>query len=154
MKPHSRGSLRLTSTEPQTPPRIDHGALSDSGGDDLATLADGIERAREIAACDPLFRRGVRELAPDGVSDDSLASHVRSTLGCYFHPVGTCRIGAAGDPLAVVDGEGAVYGCPGLYVADASIMPTIPRANTHLTTLAVAERIAELLGRSAVRPGE
>ena len=63
-----------------------------------------------------------------------------------------------GDPLAVVNGEGAVHGCAGLYVADASIMPTIPRANTHLTTLAVAERVAELLlaerGRSAVRPDE
>jgi choline dehydrogenase-like flavoprotein len=59
--------------------------------------------------------------------------------------VGTCAIGADPDDGAVVDGSGAVYGVEGLYVADASVMPTIPRANTHLTTLAVAERLAELL---------
>jgi choline dehydrogenase-like flavoprotein len=56
-----------------------------------------------------------------------------------FHPTGTCAIGS------VVDLRGAVLGVAGLVVADASIMPTIPRANTNLSTVAVAERIADLL---------
>ena len=63
-------------------------------------------------------------------------THVRGAARGFFHPVGTCAIGC------VVDGNGAVYGLDGLFVADASIMPTIPRANTNLSTLALAERLA------------
>lgn len=66
-------------------------------------------------------------------------SHVRGTARGFFHPVGTCAIGR------VVDGGGRVYGLDGLFVADASIMPTIPRANTNLSTIAVAERLAETI---------
>jgi choline dehydrogenase len=67
-------------------------------------------------------------------------THVHETARGFFHPVGTCALGR------VVDGNGRVYGIDGLFVADASIMPTIPRANTNLSTLAVAERIAECVG--------
>ena len=63
----------------------------------------------------------------------------------FFHPVGTCAMGPASEPAAVVDERGAVHGIVGLHVADASIMPTIPRANTNLPTTAVADRIAALL---------
>jgi choline dehydrogenase-like flavoprotein len=62
---------------------------------------------------------------------------VRATVRNYFHPVGTCSIGD------VVDVDGRVLGLEGLVVADASIMPSIPRANTNLTTAAIAERISE-----------
>jgi choline dehydrogenase-like flavoprotein len=62
---------------------------------------------------------------------------VRANARGFFHPIGTCAIGA------VVDGDGRVHGCEGLSVADASIMPSIPRANTNLSTIAVAERLAE-----------
>jgi choline dehydrogenase len=62
---------------------------------------------------------------------------VRETARGFFHPVGTCAIGP------VVDGDGRVHGCDGLSVADASIMPSIPRANTNLSTIALAERLAE-----------
>ena len=64
---------------------------------------------------------------------------VRSTLASIFHPVGTCAIGA------VVDRDLRVRGVENLYVGDASVMPSIPRANTHLTTLAIAERFADVL---------
>ena len=83
---------------------------------------------------------GVREQPAGPFSADDLHEHVRATLGCYYHPVGTCAIGR------VVDGEGAIYGLDGLFVTDASIMPTIPRANTNLSVLAVAERLAPLIG--------
>jgi choline dehydrogenase len=62
--------------------------------------------------------------------------YVRENVRGYYHPVGTCAIGR------VVDGQLRVLGVEGLYVADASVMPTIPRANTHLTTVAIAERAA------------
>jgi len=64
---------------------------------------------------------------------------VRAAVRGFFHPVGTCAIGR------VVDGRGRVLGVDGLIVADASIVPTVPRANTNLTVTAVAERVAEML---------
>ncbi len=67
----------------------------------------------------------------------------------FYHPVGTCRIGAAGDPGAVVDSECRVRGIQGLRVIDASIMPTIPRANTNLTTIMIAEKMADAIGAKA-----
>ena len=79
-------------------------------------------------------------------SKSELEAHVRSTARNYFHPAGTCAIGA------VVDGAGRVLGVDGLIVSDASIMPTIPRANTNLTTAAIAERIAQVLsGQPAIQ---
>jgi choline dehydrogenase-like flavoprotein len=66
---------------------------------------------------------------------------VRTEARGFFHPVGTCAIGR------LVDGYGRVYGLDGLVVGDASTMPTIPRVNTNLSTIALAERLAETLGR-------
>jgi choline dehydrogenase len=68
---------------------------------------------------------------------------VRHNCLHYYHPVGTCKMGPASDKDAVVDARGQVYGCDNLYVADAAIMPVIPRANTYIPTLVVAERIAQ-----------
>ena len=59
----------------------------------------------------------------------------------YFHPVGTCKMAPDSDPAAVVDPKGRVHGAEGLFVVDASIMPVVPRANTNLPTLMIAERI-------------
>jgi choline dehydrogenase len=80
--------------------------------------------------------------APADGRDETLREHARASLGCYYHPVGTCAIGPAGDPAAVVSGDGAVHGLEGVFVVDGSILPTIPRANPHLAVLAVAERLA------------
>ena len=73
------------------------------------------------------------------------AADLRRDALHYFHPVGTCKMGPATDPEAVVDQLGRVHGVEGLSVIDASIMPTIPRANTNLPTLMVAERIVAAL---------
>jgi choline dehydrogenase len=82
-------------------------------------------------------RYAARETRP-GEEVDAV-THVRATARGFFHPTGTCRIGS------VVDERGRVDGFENLIVADASIMPTIPRANTNLTTAAIAEKIAETL---------
>ena len=87
-------------------------------------------------------RASVRELATGERrpgADVPAADHVRATARGFFHPVGTCAIGR------VVDGAGRVHGYDGLVVADASAVPTIPRANTNLTVAALAERMAELV---------
>ena len=100
-------------------------------------LVDGLGQARRIAASPAAGRdRRAREEAPGPLAGEALETYVHESLGCYYHPVGTCAIGS------VVAGDGAVLGCEGLYVADASLMPSIPRANTHLTVLAAAERLA------------
>jgi choline dehydrogenase len=80
--------------------------------------------------------------------DDTLATAVRAGCEIYHHPVGTCRMGPAGDPDAVVDARGAVHGLDGVSVVDASIMPVIPAANTNVPTIMLAERCADLMRRA------
>jgi 5-(hydroxymethyl)furfural/furfural oxidase len=74
--------------------------------------------------------------------DDALAEHIRDNVAGMFHVAGTCKMGAANDPDAVVDNVGRVRGFEGLRVVDASIMPTVPRANTNIPTIMVAEKIS------------
>ena len=138
MKPASRGSVSLHSSDPRAPLRIDHGFLSDSR--DATVLAEGVESLRRLAAHDGVRAYAGRETRP-GPHVDAI-THVRAAARGFFHPVATCAIGR------VVDGGGHVHGVEGLVVADASIMPTIPRANTNLSTIALAERLAERVGAS------
>jgi 5-(hydroxymethyl)furfural/furfural oxidase len=74
--------------------------------------------------------------------DDALAEHIRENVAGTFHPVGACRMGGASDRDAVVDTAGRVRGIAGLRVIDASIMPTVPRGNTNIPTIMVAEKIS------------
>jgi 5-(hydroxymethyl)furfural/furfural oxidase len=77
------------------------------------------------------------------VQDDAaLTEHVEQNVAGMFHVAGTCRMGAAADREAVVDASGKVRGFENLCVVDASIMPTVPRANTNIPTIMVAEKIA------------
>jgi choline dehydrogenase len=135
MKPWSRGRVSLLSPDPRQPLRIEHGFLSDER--DAAVLARGVDAIRRLVAQEPLARYAARELRPgEGVDADT---HVRAAARGFFHPVGTCAIGR------VVDRDGRLVGQEGIVVADASVLPTIPRANTNLSTIAVAEKLAETL---------
>jgi choline dehydrogenase len=149
MKPASAGSVRLRSPDPQEPLELDLGFLSDPEAADLGVVVDGAELVRRFAATGALSRLLVAEALPGAraATREQLVAYVRANVRGYFHGVGTCKMGAEGDPGAVVDASGAVRGLQRLYVCDASIIPTIPRANTNLTTIAIAERIAELLSR-------
>lgn len=139
MKPASRGTVRLASPDPRAPLAIDHGFLSDER--DVAVLVEGAQALRRLVANEAIRAYAAREARPG--PDVDAERHVRETARGFFHPVGTCAIGA------VVDGDGRVHGIDGLSVADASIMPSIPRANTNLSTIALAERLAErMLGVS------
>ena len=136
MKPESRGSVRLASQDPRVPLRIDHGFLAND--DDAAVLAEGVEALRELARSVPVRRYAARESRPG--PDVDAATHVRATARGFFHPIGTCALGR------VADGDGRIFGYENVYVADASFIPTIPRANTNLTVAAVAERLAQSFG--------
>ena len=143
MTPLSRGSVQLTSTDPFAPLKIDTAYLSDPDGRDLAILWNGIELVRDYACQAPLVDLIGEEIAP--TVNYMTADDVPSDNLHYYHPVGTCKMGPESDPTAVVDARGKVHGIDNLYVADASIMPIVPRANTNIPALVVGERIAAWL---------
>jgi 5-(hydroxymethyl)furfural/furfural oxidase len=92
------------------------------------------------AALDPILR-----------DDEALESWILANTAGFYHPVGTCKMGAAADRTAVADSGGKVHGLENLYVADASLMPTIVRGNTNIPTIMIAEKISDEL-KKAVRP--
>ncbi len=147
MTTRSRGTLRLASTDPESPPIMDHGYLTDEDDHDLTVLLDGLDIARDMVSHAPL-----RQLlgpqtspAPDMLDREALRTHIRANSVHYYHPVGTCKMGPASDPLAVVDARGRVHGLQGLRVADAAIMPFVPRANTNIPSVVVGARVAALM---------
>lgn len=141
--PRSHGTVRLRSCDAGALPEVASRFLSDPEQTDLALVTEGLELARDLAHADPLRRLIAAELEPG--PGDPLPEYARLAVASYYHPTGTCRIGTPEDPGAVVDQAAGVHGVNRLLVADASIIPVSPRAGTHLTTLAVAERVAELI---------
>lgn len=146
--PSSRGRLVLASRDPLTPPLIYGQHLSEPS--DLAALRWGIELAREIAAARALDPYRAEECWPGPRVRGAAAieKHIRSTMTLLYHPCGTCRMGK--DAHSVVDPELRVHGMQGLRVADASVMPSIPRGNTQSATVMIAERLASWLQQPAV----
>jgi choline dehydrogenase len=140
MKPASRGRVRLRSVEPTAALDIAPAMLSDQEGRDLAVGRMGLDLAHELAASAALrsLAQPVEGHGSGKLSDDAL----RLQVGTYWHPVGTCALGAAHDRDGVTDGEGRVRGVDNLRVIDASVLPTIPRANTQLPVLAMTEMLA------------
>ena len=140
MTPRSRGALHITSRDPAARPLIDHAYLSDPEGHDLAVLRDGLQRANEL-----FDHPKVAGLVGGPITEGSTDNAIRAQVTHYYHPVGTCRMGHASDRYAVCDPSGRVFGFNHLLVADASLMPQIPRANTNLPTVMIGERIASFL---------
>jgi choline dehydrogenase len=144
LHPHSRGSVRLARADPAAAPLIDPNYFGDDR--DMGVMLTALGVARDVGNS-PAFEdwRGDEALPGNDVRDETeLRSYLRGDTEPYNHPVGTCRIGT--DPGAVVDPQLRVHGIDGLRVADASVMPTIPGANTNATVLAIAERASVLIG--------
>jgi 5-(hydroxymethyl)furfural/furfural oxidase len=153
----SRGEVRIVSPDPDDLPAVEERMLSDPR--DLVRMRDGIRRVRALALTAPVaaiadrveYGLSGRSIA-DALDGDALDAWMMAECGDAQHASGTCRMGAADDPRSVVDPACRVIGCTGLHVVDASIMPEIVRANTHLTTVMIAEKVAATLRELPAEP--
>lgn len=148
MAPRSRGWVRLVSNDPDAPPRIHLGHLTDA--EDREAMLDGITEARRIALSDAVAAISTgAELSPGPQvargDRQALAAWASRAVSTFHHPVGTCAMGAEPELGAVTDTHGTVHGIEGLTVADASIMPTVPTGTPNLPTIMVADHIARWL---------
>jgi choline dehydrogenase len=143
--PRSRGRVRLVERDGDLVPDIALDLLSHD--DDVRRLVEGIRRAYAVATSGAMDDYVGRPLLLDRSSledDAAMAQYARNFVAPWYHPVSTCAMGPDAT-TAVVDDQLRVHGVVGLRVADASVMPHIVRAPTNLTTIAIAERAAELM---------
>ena len=140
----SAGCLRLESTDPRVQPVLNYDYLSDPY--DRERMRGAVRLGLRLAD-HPLFSNIIVErLNPtdaDLASDDALDNWLLRNVGTQHHSSGTCKMGPADDPMAVVDQYCKVYGLEGLRVVDASVMPDVIRANTNATTIMIGERVAD-----------
>ena len=141
----SHGVVQAVSRDPGAEPHIDHRYFSEKR--DLDRMVGAAQAAFEVAKvlgesvkCDLLLPDA--ETARD---EEALRTHFREFHATDYHPSGTLRMGADHDELAVVDDHCRLRGIGNLYVADASVMPTVPRANINLPTMMIGERVAEFI---------
>ncbi len=145
LRPTSRGSIHIESRDPHAAPLIAPNYLSTDY--DRQVAANALRLTRRIAAAPALARYRPEEILP-GIqfqTEEELQQAAGNVGTTIFHPVGTCRMGTADDPGAVVDNRLRVLGVDGLRVVDASVMPVITSGNTNSPTLMIAERASEMI---------
>jgi len=143
LRPRSRGTITLRSSNPLDAPRIHANYFGDPG--EINLMVEGVKLARQIAGARALTKFRGRELFPgnDAQGDDALRDFARRMTETLYHPVGTCKMG--NDPMAVVDPELRVHGLERLRVVDASIMPSVTGGNTNAPTIMIAEKAADMI---------
>ena len=147
LRPTSRGSVHITSVDPEAPPAIQPNYLSTE--EDRKVAVESLRLTRKIVESPALKPFTPEEYKP-GIqyqSDEELVKAAGDIGTTIFHPVGTCKMGRPDDPMAVLDSQLRVRGIHHLRVVDASAMPTITSGNTAAPTMMIAERVAELLTR-------
>jgi choline dehydrogenase len=143
-KSYSYGRLVFESADVGAAPRIEMDYLSDER--DYAKIIDGLHRAMDLVHTPEIeaVSEGVRRPTEGDLADAAgLESWIRAHAASGAHPSCTARRGPADDPTAVVDQRGIVHGLRGLRIADASIMPRVPSANTNIPTIMIGERMAD-----------
>ncbi|PWL19774.1 alanine-phosphoribitol ligase [Falsochrobactrum shanghaiense] len=143
LHPRSRGTVRLSTSDPAAAPLIDPNYWSDPH--DVKMSLEGLKIAREIMSQDALkpFVMAERLPGPKVMSDDELFDYACANAKTDHHPVGTCKMGT--DAMAVVDPELKVHGLEGLRVCDSSIMPRVPSCNTNAPTIMMGEKGADII---------
>ena len=140
------GQIRLTSSDPHVQPSLDFNYLSLPS--DRERLREAVHICVELSRQDGLRGIIAQRIVPtdaDLDSDESLNRWILRNVRTSHHASGTCKMGPATDPMAVVDQYGIVHGLQGVRVVDASIMPDCVRANTNVTTMMIGERIADFI---------
>jgi choline dehydrogenase len=145
LRPTSRGTVHITSPDSHSAPCIAPNYLDTE--EDRRIAVDALRLTRRIVEAEPLAKYRPEEWLPGAnmQSDEALAQAAAEIGTTIFHAVGTCRMGPAEDPGAVVDSRLRVHGVPGLRIADASVMPTIPSGNTNSPTIMIAEKASEMI---------
>ena len=141
------GELRIASENPKVQPTLNYNYLHEPF--DRQRMRYAVRTSLELARYPELASIIQQRLDPadeDLRSDETLDKWIMRRVSTGHHVSGTCKMGPASDPMAVVDQRGRVHGLDRLFVADASIMPDCIRANTNATTMVIAERIADLMG--------
>jgi choline dehydrogenase len=149
LRPQSRGHIRIRSTDPFEPPEMQPNYLATDL--DRRTAVAGVQAARAIArspAMRPLLRREVKP-GPETEDEAALLAFCRNHGATIFHPSGTCRMGPADDPLAVLDERLRLRGVAGLRVVDGSAMPTLVSGNTNAPVVMMAEKAADMIRADA-----
>lgn len=143
--PKSRGEIRLGSADPLAPAIIDPKYLTHQ--DDINVMIEGVRKAREILAAKEFEQYQSWEISPgsEAQSDEQILAFIRNRAETIYHPIGTCKMGAIDDPMAVVDPQLRVKGVQGLRVVDASVMPSLIGGNTNAPTIMIAERAADMI---------
>lgn len=142
LTPASRGTVRLRSADPADRPAVDPAYLADEA--DHKALRQGPDQVRALfQAPAPAAITGPALFPAPAADEEELDAFISQSLVSIWHPVGTCRMGTSAD--SVVSPQPAVHGLDNLYVADASVMPTITRGNTHAPAIMIAEKAATLL---------
>lgn len=152
-RPESRGTVRARSADPFDAPIINPNYLAEEI--DRRVLLRAMKLARGLLQSRPLQPYFEREdfPGPSVQSDDELLGAAKERGTTTFHPAGTCRMGPASDPLAVVDDQLRVRGLEGLRVVDASIMPTMLSANLNAGTMMIADKASDMIrGKAAPEP--
>ena len=141
-----KGELRLVSIDPGVQPSMNYHYLEEPW--DRERLREAVRKCVSMLV-DTSYKDIVdQRTAPtdaDLATDEALDDWMLLNVSTSFHISGTCKMGAAGDPMAVVDQYLNVRGVQGLRVADASVMPDVVRANTNVTTMMISERAAEFI---------
>ena len=145
LKPESRGHVKIQSQNPSEPPEILFNYYTVD--DDIIRMRDGLRKTREIFSASAFSEYRGSEVAPGGgvQSDEDIDNYLRTEGETLYHPVGTARMG--NDVNSVVDPELRVRHVDGLRIADASIMPTIPRGNTNAPSIMIGEKAADIILR-------
>jgi choline dehydrogenase len=144
MRPKSRGSVTLQSANPTDAPLIDPAFLKDP--DDLQQLIQGTQKGYDILQAPALAPYRGEMLYPlERNNPAQIEAFLRKHSDTEYHPIGTCKMGPASDPMAVVDATLRVHGLQNLRVVDASIMPCLTTGNTNAPTIMIGEKAADLI---------